>query len=84
VSLYDVASGLRLGDPIPTAAPFIVPGFLRPDGRSLAVTAQEGVALWDVEPSHVLEAACRTAGRNLTRGEWTTYLGNLGAYRSTC
>jgi WD40 repeat protein len=84
VSLYDVESGTRLGDPIPTAAPFIVPGFLDPDGSSLAVTAQQGVALWDVTPDHLLAAACRTAGRNLTRGEWTTYLGNLGAYRTTC
>jgi WD40 repeat protein len=84
VSLYDVASGTRLGDPIPTAAPFIVPGFLHPDGRSVAVTTREGVALWDVDPVHLLQAACRTAGRNLSRGEWTTYLRHLGTYRSTC
>ena len=84
VSLYDVESGTRLGDPISTAAPFIVPGFLHPDGHALAVTAQDGVALWDVLPAHLLRAACRIAGRNLTRGEWTTYLGNLDAYRTTC
>jgi WD40 repeat protein len=84
VSLYDVVSGTRLGDPIQTAAPFIVPGFLHPDGRTVAITAREGVALWDVEPAHLLEAACRTAGRNLTRGEWATYLEHLGDYRTTC
>jgi WD40 repeat protein len=84
VSLYDVATGTRLGDPVATAAPFIVPGFLHPDGRSVAVTARQGVAVWDVDPAHLLEAACRTAGRNLTRGEWTTYLEDLGPYRTTC
>lgn len=84
LSLYDVASGTRLGDPIPTAAPFIVPGFLHPDGDSLAVTAPEGVAIWDLAPAQLLEAACRTAGRNLTRAEWATYLASLGPYRDTC
>ena len=84
VSLYDVASGTRLGDPIPTAAPFIVPGFLYPGGQSIAITSREGVAIWDLQPSHLLDAACRIAGRNLTRTEWTTYLGHLGPYRNTC
>ncbi len=84
VSLYDVETATRLGDPIPTAAPFIVPGFLRPDGAVLAVTTTEGVALWDLDPDHLVTAACRLAGRNLTEAEWATYLGRLGPYRATC
>jgi hypothetical protein len=32
VSIYDVATWTRIGDPIPTDAPFIFPGHLRPDG----------------------------------------------------
>jgi hypothetical protein len=38
ISLYDVASGIRLGDPVVTAAPYIVPGRLHPDGLSFAET----------------------------------------------
>ena len=84
VSIYDVASGTRLGDPIPSASPFIVPGFLRPDGDEVVVTEREGVAVWDIDPARMAEAACELAGRNLTQAEWDTYLGALGPYRTTC
>lgn len=75
-SLYDLATGTRLGDPVPTAAPQIVPAFLRPDGQSMAVTVEEGVAVWDLDPDHQFEAACRIAGRELTAEEWATYFGD--------
>jgi WD40 repeat protein len=84
VSVYDVATRIRLGDPIPTAAPLIYPGFLRPDGGAVAITARDGVAVWDIEPSHLADAACTLAGRNLTETEWDTYLSDLGDYRTTC
>ena len=29
-------------------------------------------------------AACAVAGRNLTRDEWATYLGDIATYRATC
>jgi DNA-binding SARP family transcriptional activator/WD40 repeat protein len=84
VSVYDVASGTRLGDPIPSAAPHIYPGFLHPDGHRVAVTVREGVAIWDIDPDHLAAAACELAGRNLTDTEWTTYLSGLGGRRATC
>jgi WD40 repeat protein len=74
-SLYDVRSGLRLGDPIHTSAPLIVPGFLRPDGEALALTQTDGVAVWDLDPRRQFEAACRVAGRELSAEEWSTYVG---------
>lgn len=83
-SIYDVASGARIGDPIATAAPFIYPGFLHPDGHTVAVTVREGVAIWDIEPNRLAAAACELAGRNLTATEWTTHLKDLGARRATC
>ena len=83
VSLHDLASGIRLGDAITTASPFIIPGYLRPDGRFLVVTEEDGVAVWDLDPEHQLAAACTMAGRDLTREEWTTYFGAI-PYRSTC
>jgi hypothetical protein len=57
VSLYDVATLTRLGDPIPTAAPFIVPGWLRPDGDAVAVTRREGRRLWDIDPAHLADGS---------------------------
>ncbi|MGB7980606.1 MAG: BTAD domain-containing putative transcriptional regulator [Candidatus Nanopelagicales bacterium] len=84
VSVYDVASGTQLGDPIPAVAPFIVAGSLRPDGLALAVTGQDGVTIWNLDSVNLLVAACRLAGRNLTQIEWATHLGDLGPYRATC
>lgn len=84
VSLYDATSGQRLGDPIPSDAPFIIPGFLRPDGTQLLVDVAGGVAAWDLDPRHQFDAACAIAGRQLTAAEWRTYLADLGPYRETC
>lgn len=84
VAVYDVAGRTRLGDPIPTSAPFILPGWLRPDGAVLASTDKTGVATWDLDTEQHAAAGCRLAGRNLSATEWATYLGDLGPYRSTC
>jgi WD40 repeat protein len=83
VSIYDLATGTRIGDPIPSAAPFIYPGFLHPDGKTVAITVREGVAIWHIAPDH-LAAACELAGRNLTETEWATFLGDLDERRATC
>ncbi|MFC5379309.1 BTAD domain-containing putative transcriptional regulator [Aquipuribacter nitratireducens] len=84
VSVYDVATGRRLGDPIPTDAPLSYPGYLRPDGRAIAVTDERGVVVWDLDPARHRAAACQVAGRNLTRAEWAAHLGAVGPYRATC
>jgi WD40 repeat protein len=83
VSIYDVASHTRLGDPIPTGGPTVFGGSLRSDGKAVAIGGN-GIAIWDLDPEHLATAACRLAGRNLTRTEWDTYLAELGHYRPTC
>ena len=62
----------------------IIPGWLRPDGLAVAMTVREGVAILDLEPARLAEAACRLAGRNLTETEWATYLAEFGEPRPTC
>jgi len=88
VSLYDVPTRTRLGDPLPAAAVSsgngAAQGFLRPDGTTVAINTRLGVSLWDIDPAHLAKAACTLAGRNLTRTEWTTYLSGLGPYHATC
>ena len=86
VTLYDVDSGEQIGDRI------IIPGTeprataLRPDGLEMAIGGgiNRDILVWDLNPEHWTTAACKVAGRNLTREEWDTYLGGLGDYRSTC
>ena len=84
VSMYDLPTGTRLGDPIRYNAPGIYGAFLRPDGKEIAITNHSGVAIWDLAPDHLQAAACQLAGRNLTPTEWDTYLANLGEPRPTC
>jgi WD40 repeat protein len=84
VTLFDVASGVRLGSPLAVADEVLNHIALSPDGKRLAVDSSEGVQIWDLEPSHWTDAACRVAGRNLTREEWDTNIGALAPYRASC
>lgn len=38
----------------------------------------------ELDPEHWVEAACRMVGRNLTREEWVTNIGDLAEHRTTC
>jgi WD40 repeat protein len=86
VSLYDVATATRIGDPIILPSVLTSWAALTPDGREMTTTYPEGgaVTIWDLDPEHWATAACAIAGRNLTGEEWTTYIGDLGSYRATC
>jgi DNA-binding SARP family transcriptional activator/WD40 repeat protein len=87
LSIFDVATRTRLGDPIDTGGPIVAGNagpVLRPDGNAVAVNGRDGLAVWNIEPDRLAEAACRIAGRDLTRAEWDAYLGDVGAYRATC
>jgi DNA-binding SARP family transcriptional activator len=83
VQLYDTDTWTRLAL-IPSAAPEgINEGWLRPDGKAVAVNTEHGVVEWTLEPDRLAAAACVMAGRNLTRPEWATYLPDQ-RYRRTC
>jgi len=90
IRLYDVATRLQIGVELPymTHGPtnnLVQHGLaLRPDGRQAAFVAPGGIAIWDLDPNHWVDAACQLASRNLTREEWATYVGDLADYHATC
>lgn len=84
VSVYDVESRIRLGDPIPVDGPAFFSAALRPDGLALAATGSAGILLWDLDAQDMFDAACGFAGRELSAAEWATYLSELGPRRDTC
>ncbi|KAB7739382.1 hypothetical protein GA707_20420 [Nostocoides sp. F2B08] len=87
VALYDLPSRRMLGDPIGDgmrdALEGMQPGWLDPDGDRLVFNSAFGMRLWDLRSATLVKAACEVAGRNLTRSEWTTYLG-VQDYQRTC
>ena len=86
VSVYDVASGVQIGTPITIPDTQRVYTSLTLDGTQLAIGGGGGdsITIWDLEPGHWVEAACRLAGRNLTPDEWDSNIGDLARYRETC
>ncbi len=55
-----------------------------PDGHTLVIGRPNGPVLrWDLRPDKLVDLACSLAGRNLTREEWSEYVGSR-PYRRTC
>ncbi len=89
VILYDVATGVRMGTPIPIPDDHSDHMSLSIDGRWLTVGGEPGLGhrasqIWDLDPEHWADAACKVAGRNLSRQEWAATIGDLATYRVTC
>ena len=72
-SLYDVASGRKLGLDLTTYSREFTSAHLSPDGTTLVTNTSQGVLEWDLNPADMASAACRMAGRELTAAEWATY-----------
>ena len=90
IRLYDIAArlqlgvGLRFSPTIPSNNRSLRGLGLRPDGRQAAFDTPGGIAVWDLDPDHWMQAACELASRNLTREEWDTYIRASAAYHATC
>jgi len=86
VSVYDLVTRTRIGDAIDVDRVNGSWTALRADGSVLAIETphDDGVELWDLDPTRWLAAACVIAGRNLTHEEWATYIGDLASYAPTC
>jgi WD40 repeat protein len=75
VELWDLRSERRIGVPLPGVPDHVVSSGFTPDGAALfAFTSARRAFRWDVRPSSWARAACRVAGRRLTRGEWDDVL----------
>jgi WD40 repeat protein len=84
IVLYDVATRLAIGDPLAANDGRASGVALTPDGRTLFSSHDGGeVVQWDIDADSWQQHACATAGRNLTRDEWRTYLGTR-PYQPTC
>ena len=80
--LWDVASRRALGT-LPGPLGWVTARFT-PDGRHLFVLRDSGEAeRWQVEPDAWSEYACRVAGRELTRAEWSEFVPDQD-YRRVC
>jgi WD40 repeat protein len=81
--LWDVATQKLIGAPIPVwdgnggSAEFF------PDGKHILADFGPAGVVWNVNPAAWEAQACRTAHRNLTREEWTEFLGGR-TYRVVC
>ena len=73
-SLWDVASGTRIGAKL-TVGSRAIQTDLSPDGRRLLMTAANGEgAIWDIDPESWAKRACAIANRTLTQKEWNEFL----------
>jgi WD40 repeat protein len=86
VDLWDAVTLQPIGDPIKVRGDAGLLATDRPGGYRFASgsTSPAGTPMvWDVDPAHWNAMACRIAGRNLTRAEWSHYLPGR-PYQATC
>ena len=56
-----------------------------PDGKYIASRGSEDIIqIWPWMPDDIIEETCSSVPRNLTRAEWTQYIGNALPYQAVC
>jgi WD40 repeat protein/DNA-binding SARP family transcriptional activator len=81
--LWDVATRKVIGAPLPGSTTGGSAHFF-PDGKHVLGVFGSGAGIvWNVDPAAWKAKACGVARRNLTRAEWTAFLGGR-SYRNVC
>jgi WD40 repeat protein len=81
--LWDVATLERLGDPLNLDQFYITDLIFSPDGSRLVVAVSDEFSIWEMDLPAWRHRACLIAGRGLSPGEWSTYVGEL-PYEAAC
>jgi WD40 repeat protein len=54
------------------------------DGQSLLTVSDDKIKLWPVDPEWPFQQFCARSGRNLSREEWKSYIGESEPWQPTC
>jgi WD40 repeat protein len=84
VILWDVATCQPIGRLFAGTGAEVRSLAFRPKHEELATLVDKQLLVWDVNSDWWRETACRLANRNLTRDEWSKFLGSSVAYHDTC
>jgi len=82
LTLYDVDSQQRIGDPITVSQDAAID--VNPAGTELSIAGPDGIVIWSLDRAVWIDAACRIADRQLTAAERDTYLAGLDQEANTC
>jgi serine/threonine protein kinase/WD40 repeat protein/DNA-binding winged helix-turn-helix (wHTH) protein len=84
VQVWDAETLTPIGDPFPSEGNQGYPGNYAAVGEKVAAISGPDAMVWDANPDHWVDLACRTAGRNLSADEWARYGPKSRTLQMTC
>jgi WD40 repeat protein len=84
VMLWDAQSKLAISDPLSGKGYDSSPDLVDVGGGTVVAVDSDGAFVWTTDTAAWTTAACRTAGRALSRDEWERYVAPDEPYRPAC